>query len=170
MAVTVREATLDDAAALVAYLRRLDAEPTGTRNGPHEADEVEYSVEQELVRLDQLFAAPGILLLAEHEGELIGEITLHAISKLRALRHVATLGISVRADWRGLGVGKLLMARGLEWTARAGITRVELQVYARNTVAIHLYERFGFEHEGRRRRMIREGDGYVDDLLMARLS
>jgi len=47
------------------------------------------------------------------------------------------------------------------------ITRVELQVFARNETAIRLYERFGSEVEGRRRRAVFRGGEYLDDLTMA---
>ena len=52
----------------------------------------------------------------------------------------------------------------------ANYARVELTVHADNTRAIKLYESLGFEHEGRLRDFsFREG-GYVDALLMGRLS
>ena len=47
--------------------------------------------------------------------------------------------------------------------------RIELGVYADNSRAIALYERFGFVHEGRHRgHALRDGE-YVDTLTMARL-
>jgi putative acetyltransferase len=77
--------------------------------------------------------------------------------------------MSVKAGWRRKGVGRELLSAGLEWAPTAGIRRIELYVYARNAPAIALYERFGFATEGRRKEFIREGDGYVDDLIMAKL-
>ncbi|HSD88662.1 MAG TPA: GNAT family N-acetyltransferase, partial [Kofleriaceae bacterium] len=87
----------------------------------------------------------------------------------RAVRHVATLGMSVKQGWRRKGVGRALLTAALEWAPTAGIKRVELYVYARNAPAIALYEGFGFAIEGRRRNFIREGDAYLDDLVMSRL-
>jgi putative acetyltransferase len=77
--------------------------------------------------------------------------------------------MSVKHDWRRKGVGRALMTEALAWAPTAGITRVELYVYARNAAAIALYEQLGFVVEGRRRNFIREGDAYLDDLVMARL-
>jgi putative acetyltransferase len=48
--------------------------------------------------------------------------------------------------------------------------RLELYVYARNAPAIALYEKLGFAHEGKRAAFIRDGDAFLDDLVMARLS
>ena len=58
----------------------------------------------------------------------------------------------------------------LEWAGEHGFTRIELYVYARNAPAIALYERHGFVHEGRRKHFIRDGEQFLDDLVMARVS
>ena len=50
-----------------------------------------------------------------------------------------------------------------------GVLRIELTVFADNTRAIRLYERFGFEHEGRLRGYALRDGRYVDALTMARL-
>ena len=49
------------------------------------------------------------------------------------------------------------------------MNRVELQVFANNAQAIHLYETLGFAHEGRRVRAVRVPGGYLDLLDMARV-
>jgi len=165
--ITVREATVTDAAILVAHLQELAAGPG--LNIPLGSGEI-ATVEQERAVL-QTFedSETAIMLIAQAEGQLVGELSLRSISPRRAVRHVATLGMSVKAGWRRKGVGKELLSAALEWAPTAGIKRVELYVYARNTDAIALYERFGFETEGRRKSFIREGDTYLDDLVMAKI-
>jgi RimJ/RimL family protein N-acetyltransferase len=166
--ITVREAIPSDAAALLAHLKALAAEPG--INIPLAPDEITTTLEQEKALLSDISQSlTAIMLVAEVGGELVGELSLKAISSRRAVKHVATLGMSVRQDWRGKGVGRALLTDALEWAPTAGIKRVELYVYARNAAAIALYERFGFAVEGRRRNFIREGDAYLDDLVMARL-
>lgn len=165
--ITVREATVTDAATLVAHLQELASEPGISL--PLAPDEV-ATVDQERAVLESFSESEhAIMLIAQAEGQLVGELSLRTISTRRAVRHVATLGMSVKAAWRRKGVGKELLSAALEWAPTAGIRRVELYVYARNTPAIALYERFGFSTEGRRKDFIREGDVYVDDLLMAKL-
>ena len=86
------------------------------------------------------------------------------------MRHAALLGVSVRAGWRDRGVGSALLAAALDWARATGVvTRIELSVYAENARAIHLYEKFGFAIEGRRRDAVRHSGRLVDDLVMARL-
>jgi putative acetyltransferase len=166
--ITVREATPNDAAALLAHLKALAAEPD--INIPLAADEITTTLEQEKALLADIAAsARAIMLVAEVDGAIVGELSLKAISSRRAVSHVATLGMSVAQAWRGKGVGRALLTDALEWAPSAGIKRIELYVYVRNAPAIALYEKLGFTVEGRRRNFIREGDTYLDDLVMARL-
>jgi ribosomal protein S18 acetylase RimI-like enzyme len=168
MPITVRTATPQDAAALLAHLRELAAEPG--INIPLAPDEVTTTLEEEKELLAQIAASPRTtMLVAEADGGLVGELTIKAISVRRAVSHVATLGMSVKQGWRKQGVGRALVTEALAWAPTAGITRVELYVYARNAPAIALYEHMGFVVEGRRKNFIREGDTYLDDLVMARL-
>jgi L-phenylalanine/L-methionine N-acetyltransferase len=168
MAVTVRRAKLADAAPLVAHLRELAAEPG--INVPLAADEITLTVEEEREVIEDLADSNrAALFVAIGDGALVGELTIRGISPRRAVRHVATLGMSVKQGWRRRGVGEALLAEALAWSRRHGFTRVELYVYTRNAPAIALYRKLGFEIEGTRRRFIREGDAYLDDHVMARL-
>jgi putative acetyltransferase len=164
--VNIRRATPADAAALVAHIQGIVSERV--RTAPLDPDEV-MTVEQERALIEQ-FASSGraIMLVAEDGGELVGDLTLRAISPRRALQHVASLGMSVRASHRRRGIGRALLEAGIEWARSIGITRLELYVFADNAPAIALYEALGFEHEGRRKNFVRFGDRYVDDLVMAR--
>lgn len=164
----IRNATRADAAALVALIQEVLREPVV--HIPLQPDELDFTPEQERARIEELADSPRARwLVAELDGQLAGELTIKGVSPRRALAHVATLGLSVRAPFRRRGVGRALMTEALAWAPTAGYTRVELQVYARHTAAIALYESCGFEREGVRRRYIREGDTYLDDLVMARL-
>ncbi len=166
--ISVREATVADAAALLAHLKALVGEPG--INIPLAPDEVTTTLEQEKALLEDIHDSPrAIMLVADAGGAIVGELSLKAISSRRAVQHVATLGMSVKQEWRGKGVGRALMADAIAWAPTAGIKRIELYVYCRNAPAIALYEKFGFAVEGRRKGFIREGNEYLDDFVMARL-
>jgi ribosomal protein S18 acetylase RimI-like enzyme len=82
--------------------------------------------------------------------------------------HSGVLGMGVAASHRGRGVGSALLRATLDAATAQGIRRVELVVRADNTAAIALYERHGFELEGRLREyLIVDGTAY-DALQMAR--
>jgi L-phenylalanine/L-methionine N-acetyltransferase len=102
-------------------------------------------------------------------GAAIGNAGLHRNTRPRRI-HTASVGMGVRDEWQGRGVGTALLAALLDvadnWWQ---VTRVHLEVYVDNEPAIALYRRLGFEVEGTLRRdAFRDGE-YVDSLVMARL-
>lgn len=67
------------------------------------------------------------------------------------MRHVGTLGMGVVRAYSQQGIGSSLLARAIEHAWGSGLKRLELQVFADNAPAIALYERHGYEIEGRQR-------------------
>ncbi len=166
--VTIRQATPDDAPALLEQVRRLAEEPDlDIALGP---GEFALTEEQERQVLAEYAAAQNsVFLVAETAGRIVGMLNCQG-GKRQATRHAVTLGMSVRKENRNQGIGGKLLEQAVDWAKGTGVvTRIELAVYARNARAIHLYERFGFVVEGQRRRAMRHGDEYLDDLLMALL-
>ena len=167
--IEIRPVVPDDAAALIAHLKALAHEPG--INIPLAPEEITLTVPEERDRLASFDDNPRALMIVAMRGaELLGELSVRGLSNRRAVAHVATLGMSVRADARGQGVGGALLAAAIEWAGEHGFTRIELYVYARNAPAIALYEKHGFVTEGRRKHFIRSGDEFLDDLVMARVT
>lgn len=83
-----------------------------------------------------------------------------------ATRHVATLGMGVASDRRGMGVGSALLAEAVRWARSMGVEKLELSVYPDNRRAQALYRRFGFVDEGRLARHSKKSYGYEDEILM----
>lgn len=165
---TVREATPDDAEELVAYVHRLDAEPGSML--PRAPGEFLMTAGDERRLLAEYAASDNSLyLVAEEEGRIVGGLNCTGGGRL-ASRHCADFGVSVAPEWRGRGVGTALLGRLVEWAGASDvIRRVELEVYAHNAPAIHLYRKFGFAEEGRRRSAYFQHEGFIDAILMARL-
>ena len=84
-------------------------------------------------------------------------------------RHCGELGMGVRSDWRGRGLGRSLLEATLAEADARGVLRVELSVHSDNPRAIALYIRNGFIEEGRKLRARIKGNAVLDVLLMARL-
>jgi len=83
---------------------------------------------------------------------------------------VADLGMLVRSDHRGTGVGSALLAGCLEWCQRSRVHKVTLHVFPHNEAAIALYRKFGFTEEGRLVRHYRRSTGELwDAIAMARI-
>lgn len=166
--VRIREAQPEDAAELIAYFRRVFAEPG--INLITEADEFAPTVEMESRTIrDFARQVNSLFLVAESNGQIVGQLTLEG-GKRRNVRHAAVLGITVAHGWRGQGIGRRLLEHAIRW-ARDGrlLTRIELHVFARNEGAIRLYRALGFELEGRRRGAVIRDSEPIDDLVMALL-
>jgi ribosomal protein S18 acetylase RimI-like enzyme len=104
--------------------------------------------------------------VAVDDGRVVGWCDVNPKTHA-TLRHSGVLGMGVAASHRSQGVGAALLRATLEAASARGITRVELVVRADNAAAIALYERYGFELEGRLRDyMIVDGAAH-DALAMA---
>ena len=79
--------------------------------------------------------------------------------------HVGVLGMGVLSDFRCKGIGKALMEVTLEKARQKGIEKIELEVFESNAPAIHLYEMFGFQTEGIKKRA-RKLDGRYDNIVL----
>ena len=86
------------------------------------------------------------------------------------LRHSGVLGMGVAASHRGCGIGAALLRATLDQATARGLTRVELVVRVDNRAAITLYERFGFEVEGRLRNYLVVDGVSCDALQMVKTS
>jgi RimJ/RimL family protein N-acetyltransferase len=168
MEITIREAKPSDAAQIIAYVNRLSAEPNS--NIELSPGEFSRTEEEEAGFLADIASSENsIFLVAESAGKIAGIINCRGSSR-QAIRHAVTLGMSVDESMRGKGLGGRLMARSIEWAKSTGsIKRIELAVFERNAVAIHLYQKFGFEIEGRRRKAVFRDGHYLDGLIMALL-
>src|SRR5262245_23926953 len=109
------------------------------------------SVEQVRKRIAE--PPPGFYsLVACVEGEVVGNLGLHTVDRPRR-RHVGDMGMMVRDDWQGKGVGSALMAAMVDLADNwLNLARIELTVYTDNAPAVALYQKYGFAIEGTMRR------------------
>jgi [ribosomal protein S18]-alanine N-acetyltransferase len=77
--------------------------------------------------------------------------------------HIAT--IAVHPDWRGRGLGELLLLSLLAEAAEVGAARATLEVRVSNTVAHCLYRKYGFQTVSRSKRYY--ADNNEDAYIMA---
>ncbi len=109
-------------------------------------------------------------LVACADGEVVGDLGLETYPTLWRRRHAGQIGMAVRDDWQGKGVGTALMEAVLDFADNwLNLTRIELTVYTDNEIGIALYEKFGFEIEGTHRRYAFRNGEYADAYSMARV-
>jgi RimJ/RimL family protein N-acetyltransferase len=168
MSINIREATPDDAEQILTLTQGVLAEPN--IDVPFAPEEYHFTID-EARKLIASYAASdnSLLLIAETDGEIMGILRCVG-GNYHSTRHAVELGSTVRRDWRGKGVGSALLERAIAWAKGATIVkRIEVHVYARDTGARRLYEKFGFVVEGKRQRVVCHHGVYLDDLVMALL-
>ena len=106
------------------------------------------------------------VLVAEDGDRIVGRLSLSRDTH-PASRHVADLGLMVAESHRRQGVGTPLLHAAVAWAHDAGVRKLELHVFPWNEPALGLYEAFGFEREGYRKRHYERGGELVDAILMA---
>jgi ribosomal protein S18 acetylase RimI-like enzyme len=87
-------------------------------------------------------AHPEGVFVAEEDGVILGYITtrIDPESKLGWIPNIA-----VRPDLKSRGLGKQLMAYGLNYLKRAGMTHVKIETLAVNEIGSQFYPQMGFE-------------------------
>ena len=163
-AVTIRQATVDDAPALRRYLAELVAEQLPVFL-PLERFP---TLEEEQTFISGLVDHETSTLLLACQGQtLVG--ALHLRGKDRpGMEHCGRLGISVAKAYRHQGIGTRLLEEIIAWAIAGGrLQRIELEVFSSNPAAVALYRKVGFVQEGCRRRAACVGGQFVDVLDMA---
>jgi RimJ/RimL family protein N-acetyltransferase len=160
---TIRDARIEDAAALAEAEREIAKNPGFLASQPFElTDELFVEKIAKLLRADN-----GKYFVAQMGSEIVGHAMLDPLS-LSACRHVAHLTIAIHPGWQGKGIGKALLGELIEW-AKSTITleKIELHVRSSNTAALEIYKKFGFREVGRwkRRQKVPSGQ-YLDDVAM----
>ena len=109
-------------------------------------------------------------LVACVDGEIVGQIGLHTSPNRPRRRHVGEIGMAVRDDWQGKGVGTALMQAAIDLADKwLNLSRLELDVYTDNEPAVKLYRKFGFTIEGTANNYAFRDGQFVAVYLMARL-
>lgn len=163
--ITLRAGVQADARELIEHTKAVLTDGSGMCLTP---DEFAMTPAGEREWIEQYESDPRkLLLVAECNGQVIGMLDFHPLPR-RMLEHVGEFGMSIRPQWRGQGIGRFLLEGMLQWARAAdGIRKITLAVRADNAPAIALYEKHGFQEEGRRIGQISLADDTkIDELLM----
>jgi len=154
MAVTVRNATLDDLDVLMVQRAAVAGEGRWIGAEVPLDEERDRRTFRESIERETLF-------VAELDGEIVGLIGLHPEGY-----GVVDLGMQVAAGHRGQGIGSALLERGIAWARESGAHKMALQHWPHNDAARALYEKYGFEQEGYLRRQYPRKNGEIWDAVV----
>ncbi len=115
-------------------------------------------------RLASIEKGEIIAVVAEVDGKVVANSEVMKRGGL--MSHLGVLGIAVKKDYRGIGIGRKLMETLIEESRKAGLKVLVLDVFDSNTVAKNLYIQMGFKDAGRIPKGVFKKGKYIDLLRM----
>ena len=162
----VRAGQEGDAVSLYQYKSVIFRETDLLLQSPEDFDS---DPDREALFLRRFLISPNsVYLVAKQGDQVVGTASLYG-GMYRRNRHVVQLGMGVLKEWWSLGIGSSLLEATILWARSTPVIRkIILQVYHTNDRAIRLYERHGFQREGRLVNDVKLDDGtFVDLAVMA---
>jgi RimJ/RimL family protein N-acetyltransferase len=159
---TIRRAAARDAREVIAHVNAIGAEGIYIHT-----ERLTLSLNEERAVLREAKGESGLYIVAVIGGEIVGTADIKR-GRLSKNRHTANLGIALRKNARGVGLGMAMMQAMIRWARSVGVRKITLAVFATNEPAIALYRRLGFTLEGRLKKQVILRGKAVDELLMAR--
>ncbi|SFS49941.1 GNAT family protein [Paenibacillus sp. 453mf] len=163
----IREVQVQDAEQLLKLNQELDRE---TKFMLYEPGERLATLETQTKRIKGMLDSghSTMLLAVNEEGSVIGQLGIIG-SELQRKKHVVYIVIGILQHYTGQGVGTKLFQAMEEWCRLHRIHRIELTVMAHNEAAVGLYQKMGFEIEGKKHHSLFVDGQYVDELFMAKM-
>ena len=107
-----------------------------------------------------------VSVVASIDGKMVGNSeVIRGVSSDEY--HHGKLGIAISKGYGGLGIGYEMLRTLVEESRKAGLKTIELEVFATNSRAFHLYEKVGFRQVGLIPKKIFRNDRFTDIILMS---
>ncbi|UCE80645.1 MAG: GNAT family N-acetyltransferase [Methanobacteriota archaeon] len=163
--VLIREPVMTDAALLMAMINAVIEEPMSgiIFNKKTTLEDEKKWLKQ---RMRDIERKKTVILLAEVDGEAMGNCDV--VRRQFKEFHRAELGIVIREELRGKGVGEALIKRTIALAKQRmkGLEQVDLKTFTYNRRAQSLYRKMGFRRTGCIPRAIKEGKKYYGEVEM----
>lgn len=160
--VIIREASIKDAKVIIDYMKKIGGESDNLSFG---SEGLPISIEEEQAFLEMMHNDQhSVFFCAWKNNECVG--TGNLTSMPRRMEHRAELAISVlKKEW-GNGIGSLLMNNLISYAKQNDVKIINLEVRSDNLRAIHLYEKYGFQHIGTSPAFFKIDNDYFDFELL----
>ena len=136
------------------FMYELAKEVVPTNISPWRQHSMEETMRYRLKMLKNFWAwinqSGSLVFIAEtEEGKPVGFLVLYpnAVEELTGLKQGWVMDIAVLKEYRGQGVGRILMGAAENYCRQRGLEYLGLAVSTHNTQALKLYESLGFIEE-----------------------
>jgi len=129
------------------------------------------SVDETARNLASRVSDPGALDIGAFDGErMVAYLAFRPAGLTHPwVRHIGQFKTTVSKEYWGCGVAKRLLRLQEDHALRVGITRIEAMVRVTNERGLRLYESFGYDIEGTRRRGARIDGVWHDEYFIAKI-
>lgn len=166
--IVIRYPRWEDIDELTAYINKLSAEDTFILFSGEKIKK-----EEECKALAKWFVdmelQDAVWLLVESNKKIIGiaNVNRNKDNRKRSL-HVGLLGISIKKEFRGEGIGKILLQTIINEAKNKlpNLKLIFLEVFEKNYLALNLYQKLGFEKCGQVPDFILYHNQYIDAIYM----
>lgn len=165
----IKEIEQCDVEAFYRMLCALDRETPHMLYEPGEREETTPDLRRLSAGVEAAVAGLDCLLVAESDAaEIVGFLWAQR-GGLRRVAHSAYVVMGIREAWRRQGIGSELLKRLERWAKEKGVLRLELTVECVNHTAKRLYEKCGFQVEGRRAKSMKVDGEFLDEFYMGKI-
>ncbi len=163
--ILIRYPKTGDVKEMLRYINELSREKTFIRN-QGEQETLKSETKYLNSRLEEIKNGKVVNLLAFCNGRLVGSSDIKMKDKTE--KHIGIFGITVDKNFRGEGLGDLLMELILKEAKKKlfSIKIVTLEVYSTNNIARNLYKKFGFKEFGMLPKGVSRRGKFEDEFLM----
>jgi len=154
-----------DVEALLSYVNKLSREKTFVLL---QGEQLTLKEEKEFVQklTKDMRGRKAVCLVIETDKKIIGISQINL--KPRANSHVGQMGISVDAQFRDQGLGKLLLNTIIDQGIKniPELKIIDLSCFVVNEKALHMYKSVGFMEYGRLPGGIKYKGNYINEIFM----
>lgn len=104
-------------------------------------------------------------VVAEHKNKIVGDATLH-MKRFGWQRHIGEIRVVVAKEFRGQGLGRVLIHELLEKAAGVGLNHIQLSFVETQALEMKVFERMGFRKIATLPKYVIDVTGQEHDLII----
>jgi L-amino acid N-acyltransferase YncA len=109
------------------------------------------------------------VIVVEQDGKTLGWASLNQFNPRECYSGVADFSIYIERQFRGKGLGKMLLLQLMETAREQGFHKLVLSTFIFNEQGLRLYKSLGFREVGTYVRQARLDDKWIDITIMEKL-